>query len=168
MRGRSLYSRIGYESSLLRGPTEMTACVFCEIIKGTADATVVYEDESVLGFFPLPEGRLADGHVLVVPKRHVSDMFDATELEAHALISAVRRVSEALRAELGASGVNVLNASGPNSDRSILHLHFHVVPRWKGDGLDTWPEGRSQHRVSRDSSTLIRDHFARLGESTDQ
>ena len=56
----------------------MASCIFCDIIGGTAGATVVYEDESVLGFLPLPEGRLADGHVLVVPKRHVSDLFDAT------------------------------------------------------------------------------------------
>ena len=141
----------------------MASCIFCDIIGGTAGATVVYEDESLLGFLPLPEGRLADGHVLVVPKRHVSDLFDATEADLQALIVGVQRVSDALRSALGASGVNVLNASGPNSDQSVFHLHFHVVPRWKGDGLWTWPAGRSEHRVPGDSAALIRKHFAGLG-----
>ena len=142
----------------------MASCIFCDIIGGTADATVVYEDEAVLSFLPLAEGRLADGHLLVVPKRHISDLFDAKQADLHALILGVQRVSDALRSALGASGVNVLNASGPNSHQSVFHLHFHVVPRWKGDGLWTWPAGRSEHRVSGSSTALIRNHFARLGE----
>lgn len=137
----------------------MSACVFCGIVEGTVPATVVYEDESVLGFFPLPEGRLAEGHALVVPKRHAGDLFDASEPELQALIRVVQRVSEGLRSALGASGVNVLNASGPNSDQSVFHLHFHVVPRWKGDGLWTWPAGRSEHRLSGDAAALLRQHF---------
>jgi len=55
--------------------------IFCQIIKGNATATVVYEDADVLGFFPLPEGRLAEGHVLVVPKRHSADLFEADEAD---------------------------------------------------------------------------------------
>lgn len=133
------------------------ACVVCDIVEGNADATVVYEDDRTLGFFPLPEGRLADGHVVVVPKRHCSDLFDAPESDLRALVVAVRRVAEALRSGLGATGVNVLNASGPNSDQSVFHLHFHVVPRWSGDSLDTWPTGTFKHRVVGDPATLLRN-----------
>jgi Diadenosine tetraphosphate (Ap4A) hydrolase and other HIT family hydrolases len=143
------------------GPTETIPCTFCDIVRGTAPATRVYEDDSVLSFLPLPEGRIADGHLLVIPKRHVSDVFDVSAADLQALALAVQRVSEALRKALQASGVNILNASGPNSDQSVFHLHFHVVPRWKGDGLHTWPEGRSAHRVSGDSTALIRNQLAR-------
>ena len=138
----------------------MASCTFCDIIAGTADATVLYEDQDVLGFLPLPEDRLADGHVLVAPKRHVPDLFDATDADLHAVVLGVRAVADALRSALGASGVNVLNASGPNSDQSVFHLHVHVVPRWEGDGLRTWPVGRSGHRVSGNSTALIRRHLA--------
>jgi len=151
-----------------RNTAFMASCVFCEIIGGAADATVVYDDESVLSFPPLPEGRLADGHLLVVPKRHVSDLFDASEIDLHALILGVQRVSAALRSALGASGVNVLNASGPNSDQSVFHLHFHVVPRWKGDGLWTWPAGRSGHRTTGNSTARVRNYFARLREEQER
>jgi histidine triad (HIT) family protein len=139
----------------------MASCVFCDIVSGKADATVVYEDEAVLAFLPLPEDRLADGHVLVAPKRHVGDLFDATNTDLQPVILGVQAVADALRSALDASGVNVLNASGPNSDQSVLHLHFHVVPRWEGDGLRTWPVGRSKHPVSRNSTELIRREVAR-------
>jgi histidine triad (HIT) family protein len=138
----------------------MNDCVFCQIIEGDAPATLVYEDRDVLGFFPLPDGRLADGHVLVVPRRHSADLFDTGESELAAVMVAIRRVSDGLRAALGATGVNVLNASGPNSDQSVFHLHFHVVPRWGDDGLNTWPRGKSAHIVSSDSAALLRRHLS--------
>lgn len=138
----------------------MNECIFCQIIDGKSPATVVYDDQVVLGFYPLPEGRLADGHVLVVPKRHSADLFETPVSELGAVMVAIRRVADGIRAVLGASGVNVLNASGPNSDQSVFHLHFHVVPRWSDDGLETWPGGKSAHRVSGDSAALLRGHFA--------
>jgi histidine triad (HIT) family protein len=136
-------------------------CVFCRIIERTEPATVVFEDEATICFLPLPEGRLAEGHVLVVPKRHVTDIFEATNADLEVLILAVRRVADGLREVLGATGANVLNASGPNSDQSVFHLHFHVVPRWSDDELWTWPTGASAHRVSGDAAALLRDHFGR-------
>lgn len=137
----------------------MNDCIFCQIIEGNAAATVVYEDVAVLGFFPLPEGRLAEGHVLVVPKSHSTDLFDTSEADLAAVMRGIRHVSDGIRAALGASGVNVLNASGPSSDQSIFHLHFHVVPRWGDDMLHTWPEGRSAHRILGDPAALLRNHF---------
>ncbi len=138
----------------------MNDCVFCLIIERKAPATVVYEDETVMGFFPLPEGRLADGHVLVVPKRHSVDLFETDDAQLSAVMIGIRHVGDGIRAALGATGVNVLNASGPNSDQSVFHLHFHVVPRWEDDGLHTWPKGKSAHSVTGDSASLLRDHFA--------
>jgi histidine triad (HIT) family protein len=107
-------------------------CVFCRIIGRIEPATIVCEDESAISFLPLPGGTQAEGHLLVVPKRHVRDLFEATAADLEAAIHAVRRVADGLREALGATGVNVLNASGQYSDQSVFHLHFHVVPRWRG------------------------------------
>lgn len=136
-------------------------CVFCEIVVGAAPATVVYDDQSTMSFLPLPEGRLADGHLLVIPKRHVADVFEASPEDLGAVSLTVQRVSEALRRTIGASGVNVLNASGPGSDQSVFHLHFHVVPRWQDDGLWTWPQGHSAHAVPSDFVGLLRGALSR-------
>lgn len=135
-------------------------CVFCRIVARTAPATVVFENELTLGFLPLPESQLAPGHVLVVPKRHARDLFDASPADLDAVIYAVRRIADGLRGALSATGVNILNASGPDSDQSVFHVHFHVVPRWSGDGLQTWPVGTSEHRVAGDVGALIRDYFS--------
>ena len=142
-------------------------CVFCGIVDGTAPATVVFEDASTMSLLPLPEARLADGHLLVIPKRHVADVFEVSSADLIAVALTVQRVSEALRRSLGATGVNVLNASGPNSDQSVFHLHFHVVPRWAEDGLWTWPKGRSSHRAASNYVTLIRDVLSRDSRGAD-
>lgn len=135
-------------------------CIFCRIVQGVAPATVVYEDASTLSFLPLPEGRLADGHLLVIPRRHVADVFEASPSDLSAVAVTVQRVSRALRQGIGASGVNVLNASGPHSDQSVFHL-LHVVPRWHDDDLRTWPEGHSAHRVADDYVALLQDNLRR-------
>lgn len=67
----------------------------------------------------------------------------------------VRRVADGMRLALGAEGVNILNASGPGSEQSVLHLHFHVIPRWSDDDFTTWPAGRSRHQVGDDPVRLL-------------
>ena len=132
-------------------------CVFCDIATGAEPATIVFADAETMSFLPLPEGRLAAGHILVISKRHIADVFEARHEDLDATMHTVQRVSEALRASLGATGVNILNASGPNSDQSVFHLHFHVVPRWADDKLSTWPDGRSAHEVRDDYVALLRE-----------
>src|SRR4051812_44416873 len=121
------------------------ACVFCEIAEGNASAVMIHEAESAVAFLP-PAGWLAPGHTLVVPRAHVHDLLDCADEDLVATVRLVKRVSEAMVGALGAGGVNVLNASGPHSEQSVFHLHFHVVPRWEGDGFTTWPLGRSSHQ----------------------
>jgi histidine triad (HIT) family protein len=95
------------------------------------------------------------GHTLVVPTAHVTDIFDAAPLVLAQSMALVRRVADAMRSALGAEGVNILNASGPSSEQSVLHLHFHVIPRWGGDNFSTWPMSRSEHHVEGDPSSRL-------------
>ncbi|MER5562496.1 hypothetical protein CG740_37340 [Streptomyces sp. CB01201] len=122
-------------------------CTFGGLIReGTA--SWVHRGPVACAFAPL--NPLAPGHTLVVPTSHYADVFETPPEVLAGTTALVQRVAEAARTALNASGVNILSASGPGSEQSVPHLHFHVVPRWLDDGISTWPTGRSAHRVTGD------------------
>jgi histidine triad (HIT) family protein len=133
-------------------------CVFCDILSDAESARFVARRTSASAFLPLPEGSLAPLHTLVVPNRHVTGIMDAEEVDIQVCLNLVQQVARAMVDVLGAGGINLLNASGPHSEQSVPHLHFHVVPRWRGDAFTTWPIGRSQHELPESA-------FCRLSEA---
>jgi histidine triad (HIT) family protein len=115
----------------------VSACAFCEILDGHRPADIVLDEAEAAAF--LDHRPLFPGHVLVVPRRHVSTIEDVgPELQAP-LFDAVRRTSAAVRTALGAEGSFV--AANNRVSQSVPHLHVHVVPRSRGDGLRGffWP-----------------------------
>lgn len=115
----------------------MTGCAFCRIVTGDAPAAIVFEDETCLGFLDIRP--LFPGHVLVAPKAHI-ETIDALPGDLVApLFSLAARLSGALPAALGCDGSFV--AINNRVSQSVPHLHFHIVPRSKGDGLRGffWP-----------------------------
>lgn len=120
-------------------------CVFCDLLEDRAPAEWITRGPEASALLPRREGWLAPGHTLIITNEHAVGVQDASPKALQAAILLVRRVARAMRLTMGAEGVNVLNASGPDSDQSVPHLHFHVVPRWPEDGLDTWVHGRSRH-----------------------
>jgi histidine triad (HIT) family protein len=107
-------------------------CAFCDLIE-TGRVRWVSRRGAAVAFLPLPDAELAPGHTLVVSREHVVGVTDAPEGAVAAVAELVRRVSQAMLSALGASGVVVLHASGPNSGQTVPHMHFHVVPRWDDD-----------------------------------
>ena len=112
-------------------------CLFCRIIAGSVDATVVLEDEFVVGFLDIRP--VFKGHALVVPREHVVTLTDLPERLMVPLFGAAQRVGNAITSGLGAQGTFV--AMNNVVSQSVAHLHVHVVPRTKGDGLRGffWP-----------------------------
>jgi histidine triad (HIT) family protein len=72
----------------------------------------------------------------------------------------VQRVGRAMQTALGATGVVVLNASGPDSGQSVAHLHFHVVLCWADDEVTFWPASRSRHQLAGAAHELLADALA--------
>lgn len=132
-------------------------CVFCRLIREDSARWVVRGDVAC-AFLPLEP--LAPGHTLVVPTGHYADVFATPEDVLAATTALAQRVAGAMREALGATGVNLLSASGPGSQQSVPHLHVHVVPRWEGDGISTWPAGRSGHRVDGDPGARLARYLA--------
>jgi histidine triad (HIT) family protein len=110
-------------------------CPFCSIVAGSAPAEIVLETEHAVGF--LDRSPLFAGHVLVVPRIHVVTLAELVDVGP--LFTAVQRVAAALPRALGKPGTFVANNNIVS--QSVAHLHVHVVPRVKGDGLRGffWP-----------------------------
>lgn len=115
----------------------MKPCAFCAIIRGEAPAEVVLDDEAALAF--LDARPLFAGHVLVVPRAHVATLPELPPHDVGPLFARVQLLATAVPVALGAQGTFVAINNGVS--QSVPHLHVHVVPRTKGDGLKGffWP-----------------------------
>ena len=112
-------------------------CAFCEIVSGATEAEVVFEDETCLGF--LDHRPLFPGHTLVIPKTHVETLVDLPADLVEPYFSNVRLLADAVERGMEAQGTFV--ALNNKVSQSVPHLHVHVVPRRRKDGLRGffWP-----------------------------
>jgi len=134
-------------------------CLFCGIVDGTVPAHVVLDEPYVLGF--LDTRPLFKGHVLLVPRIHVDTLPDLPAELVPVLMGAVQRVASGVVRALGSQGSFV--AVNNVVSQSVPHLHVHVVPRTKGDGLRGffWP------RTKYASQEEAQEYAARLAAALD-
>ena len=116
----------------------MKNCIFCRIIKKEVPAIIVYEDKDVICF--LPNKIEVYGHTLIVPKKHYVDLYDIPEEILCKLNTVAKKLTLAYKKKINATGVNLMHASGKDGQQSVFHFHFHLLPRFKNDGLNTWPK----------------------------
>lgn len=134
-------------------------CPFCAIVAGEASAEVVLRDDVAVAF--LDRTPLFPGHVLVVPVDHVVTLPELTDVGP--FFERVKRIAAVMPAALGAQGTFVANNNVVS--QSVPHLHVHVVPRTKGDGLRGffWPRTKYADGEAAAVAQRLRD---RLGTST--
>ena len=113
------------------------SCIFCRIVRGEIPAHVVHADDDHTVF--LDHRPLFAGHCLVVPRAHVETLMDVPEPRVGPLFVLTQRVSRAVEIGLAADGV--FNAVNNRISQSVPHVHVHVIPRRKKDGLKGffWP-----------------------------
>jgi histidine triad (HIT) family protein len=112
-------------------------CIFCEIVAGSRPAHIVLEREKCVAF--LDSRPLLPGHVLLVPRTHRATLMDLPADDAGLFVAAAQALCLAIEEALGAEGTFV--AINNRVSQSVPHLHMHVVPRRRGDGLRGffWP-----------------------------
>jgi len=144
---------VSTENSIGQQPAER--CVFCAIVAGQAPAIIVHEDEHTVAFMDVNPAN--PGHVLVIPKRHATDLFDATEEDVQHVMHTVQRVARAIDAALQPDGVNLIQANRHAAFQSVYHLHVHIIPRWWDDGIvRLWRHAPGDPDAMRELGTKIR------------
>lgn len=138
------------------------ACTFCRIVAGDLPAHVVLDDDLALAFLDVRP--VFHGHVLVVPKQHVELLTDLPAGDVGPIFERVQRLAAAVPAATGAQGTFV--AMNNKVSQSVPHLHVHVVPRTKGDGLKGffWPRTKYEDdaHLAR-TAAAIREELSRPG-----
>jgi len=129
-------------------------CVFCEIVSGAKEGPTVYQDALTVAF--LDHRPLFPGHVLLVPRSHHELLADLPVDQVGPLFQSARLLSQAVPAALEAEGTFL--AVNNRVSQSVPHVHVHVVPRRKGDGLKGffWP------RVSYRDAAHLEDVRSRI------
>ncbi|PPF34413.1 HIT family protein [Rathayibacter sp. AY1A3] len=127
-------------------------CPFCEIVaREDPDAREVYRDEHTVAFFPTEPAVL--GHTMVIPRTHVSDIWQLTEDQAGHLSVAVVRIASAIRDSLHPDGLNLIQSNGEAASQSVMHVHVHLVPRTVGDRIGRiWPPESDYSEAQKDDA----------------
>jgi histidine triad (HIT) family protein len=144
-----------------RGSGGAGECLFCRIISGEVAAPVVFEDEIALGF--LDHRPLFPGHTLLVPREHHETLADLPDELVEPYFLDLRLLSVAVRDAMGAQGSFV--AANNVVSQSVPHLHFHVVPRVRKDGLRGffWPRRKYEgDEHAAETAALVREAVAKL------
>jgi histidine triad (HIT) family protein len=120
----------------------MRDCIFCKIVAGEAPAQRVHEDAWTVSFMDLfPASR---GHLLVVPKRHFSDILGADEESLVRVIVNSRRIALALKRALAPDGIGVHQLNGAAAGQTVFHYHMHLIPRRMGDPIGFHGRSRAE------------------------
>jgi histidine triad (HIT) family protein len=128
-------------------------CVFCQIVRGTEPASIVWEDELTMAF--VDHRQFHPGHTLVIPRRHLADVRELDERTGAALMASVARITRAVAAAFPNEGLSLWHSIGAAADQEVPHLHIHVHPRRLDDRLL-----RIYPRPAPRPETAVRDAYA--------
>lgn len=111
-------------------------CIFCKIIAGEIPCFKIYEDENTLAF--LDVAPCADGHTMVIPKKHADAFVEMPPEEAGALFEAVNKVSNQIMDKMeNITGLTIGMNTYQSAGQTVMHTHVHIFPRYEGDGGGT-------------------------------
>lgn len=114
----------------------MEDCIFSKIVNKEAPVTVVFENEEFLAFPTIQP--ITKGHTLLIPKVHSENIFDIDASSFERMAGVAKKLAKELVDSNGATGINVLHASGKDAQQSVFHFHLHIVPSYPNDGADLW------------------------------
>ena len=105
----------------------MEDCIFCKIVKGEIPSFKVYEDDKVLAFEDI--NPIAEGHTLIIPKRHAQNLWEIPGEDLIAIHMASQKVGQAINEAVNPVGIALLQLNGRGVNQLVMHYHLHLVPR---------------------------------------
>lgn len=117
----------------------MDDCLFCSIVAGKIPCSKIYEDDDFFAFLDISP--VHKGHALVIPKKHIRDVLDIDDVIGRGYMNVISKISKSVVKAVDADGCNIVSNAGAAAGQQVFHVHFHIIPRFEGDGLKHWPKG---------------------------
>ena len=108
----------------------MEDCIFCKIVKKEISCFKVYEDDRVLAFEDI--NPISEGHTLIIPKNHATNLWEITEEDLTAVQLAAKKIIKGIKDALNPTGVAALQLNGKGANQVVMHYHLHLIPRISG------------------------------------
>ena len=109
-------------------------CLFCKIIKGEIPSYKIFENDDVYAFLDISQ--VNPGHTLMVPKKHIVNLFDYSQEDAAKYLQYIPMIANAIKKiDPKISGMNIAANNGASADQVVMHSHIHFIPRFEGDGF---------------------------------
>lgn len=131
-------------------------CIFCRIANGEIPCAKVFESETCLAFLDIAP--VNPGHTLVLPKAHHVTLMDIPPALGADLMEALSKVAGAVKEATGADGINLMQNNFAAAGQVVPHAHFHIIPRFEGDGHELWPQ---KSYASNDEMTRLAEAISR-------
>lgn len=109
-------------------------CLFCKIIRGEVPSYTVFENDDVKAFLDISQ--VNPGHTLMIPKKHITNLFDYTKEDAQRYLQYIPEIANAIKKAFpNVTGMNITTNNGKSANQVVMHSHIHFIPRFEGDGL---------------------------------
>ena len=131
-------------------------CIFCKIAAGEIPSATVYEDDDFRAILDL--GPSANGHTLVIPKSHSDNLLSIEPDTAAKALKVISKTANAIKEALGCDGINVVQNNGEAAGQTVMHLHFHIIPRYKNDSVNIgWQPMKPSNEELAATADLIKE-----------
>ena len=118
-------------------------CIFCKIANGEIPSSTIYEDDMFRVILDLSPA--TKGHALIIPKNHMSNIFEMDESTAGKAFVLASRIAKAMKEALHCDGLNIVQNNGEIAGQTVSHFHMHIIPRYEGDNQNiNWVPGTSE------------------------
>ena len=107
-------------------------CIFCKIANGEIPSSTIYEDDLFRVILDLSPA--TKGHALILPKKHMANIFEMDEETAEKVFVLASRIAKAMKEALNCDGLNIVQNNGEIAGQTVFHFHMHIIPRYNDDG----------------------------------